>query len=135
MLCVGNFRQTGSALKQKSSGRPHSVRTPENIAAVRQAVATSPQRSVVKNALALGISERSVRRVLQADLKFHPYKMMVVQELRNVTGSTAKHPTRPSWKIFQLTLMCSLVTGFRVRLEECIAREGKHLDDIIFKTK
>jgi hypothetical protein len=36
----------------------------------------------VKHALALGISERSVWRILHADLKFHPYKMMVVQELR-----------------------------------------------------
>jgi hypothetical protein len=28
LLWVGNFRETGSALKQKSSGRPRSVRTP-----------------------------------------------------------------------------------------------------------
>jgi hypothetical protein len=82
LLWVGNFRQTGSTLKQKSSSRPRSVRTPENIAAVRQAVATSPQRSAVKQALALGISERSVRRILHAYRKFHPYKIMVVQELR-----------------------------------------------------
>jgi hypothetical protein len=49
---------------------------------VRQAVTTSPRRSTVKHALALGISARSVSRILHTDLKFHPYKMAVVQELR-----------------------------------------------------
>jgi hypothetical protein len=29
----------------------------------------------------MGMSERIVRRILHADLKFHPYKIMVVQEL------------------------------------------------------
>jgi hypothetical protein len=29
----------------------------------------------------MGMLERSVRRILHADLKFHPYKMLVVQEL------------------------------------------------------
>jgi hypothetical protein len=55
LLWVGNFRGTGSALKQKSCGRPRSVRTPDNIAAMRQAVTTSPRHSAVKHALALGI--------------------------------------------------------------------------------
>jgi hypothetical protein len=49
---------------------------------VRQAVTTSPQRSAIKHDLALGISDWSVRRILHTDLKFHPYKMIVVQELR-----------------------------------------------------
>jgi hypothetical protein len=82
LLWVRNFRETGSALKQKWFSRPYSVQTPENIAAVRQAVNTSPQRSAVKHALALGILEQSVRKILHTDFKFHPYKMMVVQELR-----------------------------------------------------
>jgi hypothetical protein len=34
----------------------------------------------MKHAIALGISDRSVRRMLHLDLHFHPYKMMVVQE-------------------------------------------------------
>jgi hypothetical protein len=29
----------------------------------------------------MGMSEQSVRKILHAVLKFHPYKMMVVQEL------------------------------------------------------
>jgi hypothetical protein len=35
----------------------------------------------MKHAIALGISDQSVRRILHLDLQFHPYKMMVMQEL------------------------------------------------------
>jgi hypothetical protein len=31
--------------------------------------------------MALGISSRSLRRILHIDLKLHPYKMMLAQEL------------------------------------------------------
>jgi len=31
--------------------------------------------------MALGISSRSLRRILNADLKLHPYKIMFAQEL------------------------------------------------------
>ena len=41
----------------------------------------SPRCSAQKHAAALGISDRTVRRILNADLKKHPYKMMVTQEL------------------------------------------------------
>ena len=39
----------------------------------------SPRRSARKHEIALHISDRSVRRFLLADLKFHPYKIQVVQ--------------------------------------------------------
>ncbi|XP_050302993.1 uncharacterized protein LOC126740872 [Anthonomus grandis grandis] len=81
LLWVLNFRATGSALKRKLTGRPRSVQTPENIAAVREAVERSPRRSAIKHASALRLSDRSVRRILHIDLKFHRYKMMIVQEL------------------------------------------------------
>ncbi|PSN52971.1 hypothetical protein C0J52_01129, partial [Blattella germanica] len=57
------------------------VRTPRNIQAVRQTVQSSSTRSAAKHAIALGISDRSVRKTLHLDLKCHPYKMMVAQEL------------------------------------------------------
>ena len=59
LLWIRNFRQTSSALKQKSPGRPHSVQTPEIITTVKHAVTTSPQRSAAKHAFALGVSDRS----------------------------------------------------------------------------
>ena len=82
LLWIRNFWQTSSALKRKSPGRPRSVQTPETITTVRHAVTTSPQRSAAKHALALGVSHRSVRRITHLDLKFHPYKIMMVQELQ-----------------------------------------------------
>ena len=86
LLWVENFRGTGSVSK-KRRGRPRTSRTPENIEAVRQSILQSPSRSARKHASALGISNRSVHRILHQDLHFHPYKMAVVQELtHNRTG-------------------------------------------------
>jgi hypothetical protein len=81
LLWVANFRATGSALKKKLPGRPHSVRSPQNIQTVTQAIKQSPRRSAQKHAAAMGMSEWSVRIILHTVLKFHPYKMLVVQEL------------------------------------------------------
>ena len=75
------MRASGSALPRKPSGRPRNVRTPENVQRVRASIEQSPRRSARKHTAALGISDRNVRRILQADLKMHPYKMMVAQEL------------------------------------------------------
>jgi len=80
LLWVENFRGMGSVSK-KRRGQPRTSRTPENIEAVRRSVLQSPRRSARKHASALGISNRSVRRILHQDLHFHPYKMVVVQEL------------------------------------------------------
>lgn len=79
---ITSVRATGSALPRKPVGQPKSVRTPENIMAVRASIEQSPSRSARKHAAALGISSRTVRRILHCDLHLHPYKMMVVQELR-----------------------------------------------------
>lgn len=81
MVWVKNFRATGSALKRKPPGRSRSVRTPTNVLAVKESILQSPSRSARRHASALRLSDRTVRRILHLDLKFHPYKMMVVQEL------------------------------------------------------
>ena len=66
---------------KKRRGRPRTSRTPENIEAVRRSVLQSPRRSARKHASVLGISNRSVHRILHQDLRFHPYTMVAVQEL------------------------------------------------------
>lgn len=74
------FRETGSVVKKRPVGaRP--IRSPENIEAVRQSIAQSPQRSARKHAAALGLSSRSLRRILHDDLHLHPYKLAIGQEL------------------------------------------------------
>lgn len=78
---VAKFRSSGTTLKKSPPGRNSAIRTPENVAKVKRSVQQSPMRSARKHALVLGIARESVRRILHFDLKFHPYKMMVVQEL------------------------------------------------------
>ena len=81
LLWVKNFRETGSALKRKPTGRPRTARTEENVAAVKASVQQSPALSTVKRAQALRLSDRSLRRILHKNLKMHPYKMMLAHKL------------------------------------------------------
>lgn len=81
-LWVDTFRSTGSTAKGRPTGRPRSVRTPDNVERVRQAVLTSPHRPARRQAAALGMSDRSIRRILHSDLHFHPYKIAIVQKLQ-----------------------------------------------------
>ena len=41
----------------------------------------SPRRSVRRHSTAIGLSDRSVRRILHKDLNFQPYKIDTVKEL------------------------------------------------------
>ena len=80
-LWVQNFESTGSALKNKPAGRPRSCRSQERIEEVQNVVTNSPKRSVRKIAAVVGMSSRSVHRILSEELKLHPYKIQVVQHL------------------------------------------------------
>ena len=79
---VAKFRSSGSTgAKRRVS--PSKVRTPESVEKVKISIERSPMRSASKHALALGMSDRTVRRILHRDLNFHPYKVAVVQELKS----------------------------------------------------
>ena len=54
---VRNFKSTGSTLKK--GGSVKTVRTPENIAIVREAIERSPHRSARRHSVSLGLSEIS----------------------------------------------------------------------------
>ena len=43
----------------------------------------SSRRSASRNAIALRMSDRTVRRILQGDLNFHPYKMVMVKAMND----------------------------------------------------
>jgi len=79
---IKNFEEIGLALKKKPTGRPRSAHTPQNIEAVRVSVLWSPWRSVRKLAAAVRLSRECVCRILHVDLKFHPYKLQIVQKLK-----------------------------------------------------
>jgi hypothetical protein len=78
---VSNFRQRGSALKRKSTGRPQTATGPENVAAVRASIEQSLRPSARKHPDALRLSDRSMRRILPRDLKMHSCKIVIAQEL------------------------------------------------------
>jgi len=83
LLWVRNFRETASAVKRKPPGREPLLRTPDNIERVHHAFVVSPRRSSKRNAIALIMSDCTVRRILHKDLNFHPYKTVMVQTIRD----------------------------------------------------
>lgn len=62
-------------------GRPRSRRSAENIAAVEASVQADPRTSTRRRATQLGISRRTLQRILVKDLKMFPYKVQTVQQL------------------------------------------------------
>lgn len=78
---IRKWQEEGSVRNKKGTGRRRFVRHAENIERVRNAFQQSPKRSAKRHSLTLNISERSLRRILHLDLKFHPYKTQVCQEL------------------------------------------------------
>ena len=77
---VRHFEASGSTLKTKG-GCVKTVRTPDNIAVVREDIERSPHRSARRHSVSLGLSEVSVRRILHKDLHFYPYKIQVTHAL------------------------------------------------------
>ena len=77
---VQNFEATGSTLKKKG-GSVKTVRTPQNIVVVREAIERSPHHSVRCHSVSLGLSEASIRRILHKNLHFYPYKIQVTHAL------------------------------------------------------
>ena len=80
LLWVDAFRESGN-VSRKKKGPPRTVTTPENIERVRVSMLRSPKRSARKHAVNLGMSGRSIRRILHDELHLHPYKMVVAQQL------------------------------------------------------
>lgn len=79
---VRKFEATGSTLNQKPAGRPRSIRTEETVNEVRTSVRRDPGLSTRKRSAELAIPRTSLRRILVKDLKLHPYKIQLVQELK-----------------------------------------------------
>jgi len=81
---------------------------PENVQMVKASIEQSPRRSARKHAAALGISDRSVRRMLHQEHGMHPYKLMLTQELserawetrRTLCQEVQKHVPRAALMLF-----------------------------------
>ncbi|CAK9817074.1 Transposable element Tc3 transposase [Anthophora quadrimaculata] len=79
---VKKFEETGCVVDKPKSGRPKTVRTNENIAAVCESVKNEPTTSISRRSQELGISYGSVWRILHADLHLPAYRIQLTQELK-----------------------------------------------------
>ena len=68
---IKKFRETGSVVDKKRSGRPGL--SSETRAQVLEKIANSPKKSVRRAAGEIGIPRSTMQKVLKAE-KFHPYK-------------------------------------------------------------
>ncbi|RVE40725.1 hypothetical protein evm_014626 [Chilo suppressalis] len=82
-IWIKRFEETGSTFKPHAKGRPRTSRTEDNIESVKQSVREYPQMSTRKRSSVLNISRRSLQRILNLDLKLHPYKLQLTQELKD----------------------------------------------------
>jgi transposase len=104
LLWVRNCRETASAAKSKPPGREPSLKTPENIQQMRQASVRYPRWSASRNAIALRISDRTVRRILREGLNFHSYKMVMVQAI-NDQDTVIRKTVRFCWTLWITTTL------------------------------
>jgi hypothetical protein len=66
---------------EKKWPRPSSVHTPANIEAVCVALIRSPSKSTRRASAELGISRRSLQRIIHSDLHLYLYKITVMHKL------------------------------------------------------
>jgi hypothetical protein len=72
---------TGSVKDAGRSGRPSTFRSEENVATVREMFTHFPGKSTRQAARESGPSRYTIRKVLEEELEFHPWKPHHMQEL------------------------------------------------------
>ncbi|KAJ4446338.1 hypothetical protein ANN_13033 [Periplaneta americana] len=75
------FQTNGTLLEPKQSCAS-TVRTPENIEAMREAMTRSPSKSTRTLSRQLGIRRSSLQNILRNDLHLFPYKITVAHKLQ-----------------------------------------------------
>lgn len=97
---VSKFETTGSVTDRRAPLRERNARSAENIAAVRESVQENPKQSINRRAQELGLSSTSTWRILRRDLKLHPYKIQLTQELK--PNDHRQRLTFANWALGQL---------------------------------
>lgn len=95
-------------MKSKSTVRPQTVTTPENVVRVSVPVQQSPKCSALKHTAALGLSEQGERRILHRHPQLQPYKIMVTEELKILKLTLC---VREFFRTFLVTLFCYWTAG------------------------
>ena len=78
---IEKFRNTGSVVNNNKGhcGPKFTARTPAHVQDVRARLQQSPRKSTRRLSQQVGISSRSVRRIIHGDLKLFPYKVQILQ--------------------------------------------------------
>lgn len=76
------FYQTGTVKDAPRSGQSRSARSVENIAAVSESVGEDPGTSIRHRSQQSNIPRSTLHKIVKLDLKFHPYKVQMVQQLK-----------------------------------------------------
>lgn len=76
------FRTTSLAVNSPRPGPSRTSRSDDNIALVASSLRDNPRQSVRKRAAALGLPKTVVHEILNKDLRFHPFKIQIVQALK-----------------------------------------------------
>lgn len=84
------FQATGSAINQPRPGPSRTSRTEEIINEVAASVRRNSRLLIRKRAAAFNVTKSTVERVLKRDLKFHPYKIQIVQKINENDHNLSK---------------------------------------------
>lgn len=71
---IKRYTEQGSVDDKKRSGRPRTVRTPAVIKAIKARIARNPARKQKLMALQMGLSSKTVKKVLNEDLGLRAYR-------------------------------------------------------------
>jgi transposase len=77
---VQKFEATGSVLHAKGAGPPRTATTAEKQEELLASLKRSPQKSSHRLSAELGVSDRSIRRILE-ELKYHPFRPHLIHGL------------------------------------------------------
>lgn len=97
------------------SSRKPTVRSADNVNAVRDSVARSPKKSIRRRSKALGLSRAWVQRIMIKDLQLYPYRIQIEHKL------TAADMAKP-------VVMCRC-------FENNIEEDPDFLDDVWFSNE
>lgn len=78
---ITRYNDTGSIAKRHGGGHQKTATSSEMVQKVSKRLERNPRRSANQMAKELGVSDRSVRRILKNDLKVKPYKFQKAHEL------------------------------------------------------
>ena len=84
MNLTNNVKETDILINKPKREKPEIVHTPENTAAVEESIREAPSTSICRRSQQLNISKTSLRRTLHKSRGMMPYKVQLVQGLKEI---------------------------------------------------